>query len=404
MPRVGRFAAGFDWSGFWLASPRRSSFYGGLVRVLIVSAPMLGHVFPLVPLGRALAEAGHEVLVATAAEALRVRESGLAVHDALPGYRFGPIAARMLLRHPLLSRAQLAGTTDPRGVGILFGAVNDRMADGVVAVARRWRPDLVVYEPLAVAGALAAAGIGVPAVLHETTLFGGPSLVAATASRLGDALRRHPVGDLPPPAAVLTIAPASVAGTRDGWPMRAVPYGADQPLPGWLTEQPSRARVLVSRSTVPQPGPDRLMRRVIDAAGPVDADFVLIRPDRRAAARRYPPNVRATDWLPLPAALAVSTAIVHHGGAGSTLAALHAGVPQLVVRGAGDRRHNAELVAVRGAGLAVDDREISTAVLDRLLDDPALARAAQQVSAEVAAMPAPADLVPRLTELILSQR
>nr|BFE74526.1 hypothetical protein GCM10020092_078270 [Actinoplanes digitatis] len=202
---------------------------------------------------------------------------------------------------------------------------------------------------------------------------------------------------------MLTIAPASVAGTRDGWPMRAEPYGADQPLPGWLTERPPRARVLVSRSTVPQPGPDRLMSRVIDAASPVDADFVLIRPDRRAAARRHPPNVRATDWLPLPAALAVSTAIVHHGGAGSTLAALHAGVPQLVVRGAGDRRHNADLVAARGADLAVDDREISTAVLDRLLNDAALAQAARQVSAEVAAMPDPADLVPRLIGLVPGQ-
>ena len=75
-----------------MAVPRRCPFYGERVRVLIVSAPMLGHVFPLVPLGRALAEAGHDVLVATAAEALRVRESGLAVHDAVPS-RFAQVLA-----------------------------------------------------------------------------------------------------------------------------------------------------------------------------------------------------------------------------------------------------------------------------------------------------------------------
>lgn len=50
------------------------------MRVLVVSAPLLGHVFPLVPLSRALAAVGHDVLLtrlvtdpALAAAAVEVR-------------------------------------------------------------------------------------------------------------------------------------------------------------------------------------------------------------------------------------------------------------------------------------------------------------------------------------------
>jgi UDP:flavonoid glycosyltransferase YjiC (YdhE family) len=87
---------------------------------------------------------------------------------------------------------------------------------------------------------------------------------------------------------------------------------------------------------------------------------------------------------------------VHHGGAGSVLNGLSAGVPQLVVPGAGDRRHNAELLARRGAGLAVEADAITAEHLTRLITDTGLRAAAQEVSAEIAGMPAPPTLVPRL--------
>ncbi|MFF0380114.1 glycosyltransferase [Actinoplanes missouriensis] len=349
-------------------------------RVLIVAAPLLGHVFPLVPTAASLRKAGHEVLVATAAEALKVP---LPTHDIAPGFRFGPVAAGAMLRHPLRIRAELSGTAGTEMVGALFGAVNRRLLPGLRTLVREWRPDLIIHEPLAAA----AATLGVPTVLHENSLYAGPPLVTATA------------GDVPPPVATITIAPPSVAGPRAGLPMRAVPHGLDDALPGWLTEPSPRPRVLVSRSTVTQPGPERLMSRVIAAAASIDADFVLVRPDARAAAQTLPPTVRVTEWLPLSPAMAVSSAIIHHGGAGTVLAALHAGIPQLVVRGAGDRRHNAELVAARGAGIAVDGRQVGPEVISRLLTDASLASAAREVSAEIAAMPHPDEVVADLPGL-----
>jgi UDP:flavonoid glycosyltransferase YjiC (YdhE family) len=135
---------------------------------------------------------------------------------------------------------------------------------------------------------------------------------------------------------------------------------------------------------------------VLAAADRVEAEFVLVRGPQR---RSLPGNVRSVGWIPLDRAMAGADALVHHGGAGGLLQALAAGIPQLVVPGPGDRRHNAELVDRRGAGLAVPARRITPAVLDRLVADAALRRTAGDLRDELAALPAPADLVPALTAL-----
>ncbi|MBM0278811.1 glycosyltransferase, partial [Micromonospora sp. STR1s_6] len=76
------------------------------MRVLIVSAPLVGHVFPLVPLALALRDADHDVLVATGGGGLAVADAGLPVHDVAPGFDCGRIALRVFPRHPLIARAE----------------------------------------------------------------------------------------------------------------------------------------------------------------------------------------------------------------------------------------------------------------------------------------------------------
>ncbi|MEV0700212.1 nucleotide disphospho-sugar-binding domain-containing protein [Saccharopolyspora sp. NPDC050389] len=366
------------------------------MRILVVSAPLLGHLLPLLPLAQALRDAGHDVLAASGADALSARNNGIGIEDVAPGFEFDRIARRIMLRHPLLARAELAGNGGIRTVSRLFGAVNDEMADGVVALADRWKPDLVIHEPLAAAGALAAAKRGIPAVLHENTLFDGPEVFGAT--RMAAPLARHGVSALPPAAATLTIAPPSVVGARDGLPMRCEPFSGDGEVPDWLAEKPERPRILVSRSTVNGPGASP-MPAVVAAAAEVDAEIVLVRPDAKTASRAMPENVRTVDWVPINAILPTCAAVVHHGGAGSVFGAFAAGLPQLVTPGPGDRKFNAEQVATRGAGLAVPAKRITAADLTRLITDEAMTAAAAEVREEMKAMPSPADLVPHLESL-----
>ncbi len=362
------------------------------MRVLVTTSPLIGHVFPLVPLARALGAAGHDVLVATGGDALRVRDAGLAVAEVGSDVRLGRYALRMLVRHPLTARRELAGTAGTSGAAYLFGAVNARIAPAVTAIARRWRPDLVLHEPLSVAGALAAADLGVPSVMQQNMLFDGPTLLRVTAERMA-----VPV---PTPAATISIAPPSVLPGPAGWLMRPVPYGGEGTRPAWLGEPAHRPRVVVSRSTLAGPGNEGFLRRVVEAAGAVDADFVLLRPGRRITGRPLPANVRTVDWVPMPALLEHCAAVVHHGGAGTAVAALAAGVPQLVLNGPGDRRANAQRIAARGAGLACDERDITPAALTRLLTDERLTAGATEVRDEIAALPAPEVLVPRIEALV----
>jgi UDP:flavonoid glycosyltransferase YjiC (YdhE family) len=66
-----------------------------------------------------------------------------------------------------------------------------------------------------------------------------------------------------------------------------------------------------------------------------------------------PANLRIERWVPQADALAEAAAVVHHGGAGSTLGALAAGLPSVVVPLFADQPHNARRVAACGAGVVV---------------------------------------------------
>lgn len=375
------------------------------MRVLIVSAPLVGHLFPMVPLAQALRSAGHDVHVITGSDAARAPSGGLQTHDIAPDFSFGRILRDVLIRHPLMARKEIAGAAGPRGVGLLFGRANDQLADATLAKAAELRPDLIVHEPLAMVGALAATKLSVPSMLFENSLYAALDLRGAVLGNLGKAFRRNGLSAVDRPAQILRIAPESLVGTRPGWPMRPVPWiGRTTPAPEWLTRPGQRPRILVSRSTVEAPMADPLMGAVLEAATEVDAEFVVVRPDKRVQRHidrhGLPANVTATDWVPIPEVLPQCAAIVHHGGAGTVLAALAAGVPQLLTPGPGDRTTNARVVAASGAGLSEPAKAFTPELLTRLIDDPAIAAAAGGLAAEINQLPEPADLVGSLVSLV----
>lgn len=362
------------------------------MRVLFVSAPLLGHVLPLVPLATAFRRAGHDILVATAADALTAgRALRMPMANVAPGFSFTRTARRTMLRHPFIARAELAGTAGTRGVALLFGAVNERLVDGVAALADRFRPDLVVYEPLAVAGAVVAARRGIPAIRHENNLFDGAVLAAVTA---GPALRRHRVEALPEPVTVVQIAPPDLVGDRAGTPMRHLP-GAIGAMSAPFPIRAKRPRIAVTRSTVDGPGGGGIMRAVVAVAADVRADILLVRPEPGLPAR-LPGNVFTAGWVPLDALMPTLGAVVHHGGAGTVLGALAAGIPQLVVPGPGDRRHNAGVVERSGAGWAMSADAITAEQLHRLLSDYGLRVTAGRFRTSIAARPHPDEVAARL--------
>ncbi|GLW33289.1 nucleotide disphospho-sugar-binding domain-containing protein [Actinoplanes regularis] len=373
------------------------------MRVLFVLMPGAGHVFPLVPLAWAFRSAGHDVMVGTCGEGLTPSvNAGLPVVDIAPGFQVQDYLRQLFTKDPGLP-AQEHEAARHRQVNfavILFGPVNRRLADGLLCLARDWQPDLVIYDELGAAGALAATSLNVPGIHHDCGFVRTRNLWRGLQETLADLYDEHGLTRPTEPAVTLDPAPPSMVSEPDGWSVRYVPYSGGAVLPDWLSER-SGPRIAVSLGTVtPAVEGPGLMRRIVDVAAGLDAEFVLALGGRPPASLGdLPPNVRAFEWLPMNALLSTCDAIIHHGGAGTALTAAVAGVPQLVLPNGADRYHTADGVQKRGNGLAAEPDELDTSMLERLLSDRWLRVAAREVQAEVRALPSPAETVQRLTSM-----
>jgi UDP:flavonoid glycosyltransferase YjiC (YdhE family) len=77
--------------------------------------------------------------------------------------------------------------------------------------------------------------------------------------------------------------------------------------------------------------------------------------------------VRHCAFAPFRQLLPLCGAVVHHGGVGTTAAALEAGCPQLVLPLAWDQPDNAARVVKLGAGMALGSRRRSSGNMNRAL-------------------------------------
>lgn len=80
-----------------------------------------------------------------------------------------------------------------------------------------------------------------------------------------------------------------------------------------------------------------------------------------------PPNIRHCAYAPFRHLLPLCGAVVHHGGIGTTAAALGAGIPQLILPMAWDQPDNAERVRRLGVGACLGRRKRTAGHLSRAL-------------------------------------
>lgn len=114
-----------------------------------------------------------------------------------------------------------------------------------------------------------------------------------------------------------------------------------------------------------------------------------------------PANVRVEAWVPQAEVFPHTAVMVCHGGSGTVLGGLAAGLPQVVVPIGADQPHNAQSIAAIGAGLALTkpDAETLRAAIQRVLGDEGFRRAASAISIEMAALPSVDDAVNALLEI-----
>jgi len=389
------------------------------MRFLFCSLPAHGHAYPLIPSALAAREAGHEVLFATGktfcenirAFGLDAVDAGITISEGLVVANDGPY-----------DRGNVTPERETHLRALAFGAVLPRVfLEELTPVVRGWRPDLVVHDPANFGAGLAAHRCGTPAVCHGYGL-----VVDENDAAIAGCLARFTEGAGLPWAGgfgrrgtdpYLDVYPRSLQGPRHvttapRFPLRSVAVDApgcpDGPLRRVRARDGDRPLVYLTLGTGFGTAP--VLRQALDGLLPLGVD-VLVAAGPTVDVRDLgpvPDGVMLFDWVPQAAALRHVDLAVHHGGSGTTLAALSAGLPQLVVPQGADQFVNAQAVADGGAGGCLPPSRFSAGTVGaqagRLLEDPAVRIRAREVAAEIAGMPSPADNLPLLESLAASGR
>jgi UDP:flavonoid glycosyltransferase YjiC (YdhE family) len=348
------------------------------VRALFSSTRGAGHFNPLVPFARAFERAGHDVLVAGPPDlAAPVEAAGFGFwqFDAPPEDELGQVWGRV----PEMSPDEANATV----VGQIFGRLNTTAAlPRLRAAFEEWRPDVVLRDPNEYGSALAAELHGVTHARVAISLSSSEEVALGLAAGEVDEIRRAAGLEPDPEAEVLrgspwlSVFPRTLDEGSQPDTHRFRDPAWDEPpgeLPAWWPGREDEPLVYVTFGSVAGSFPQALP--VYGGALAAVAELparVLLTVGRELDLDALPPapdNVRVERWVPQQDVLAHAAAAVVHGGSGSTLGAVAAGVPLVVVPLFADQPENARRVAEVGAGLAVEpNREDPGATVGALRD------------------------------------
>jgi UDP:flavonoid glycosyltransferase YjiC (YdhE family) len=134
------------------------------------------------------------------------------------------------------------------------------------------------------------------------------------------------------------------------------------------------------------PGSARVYSEAMAAVADVDREVLLTTGSADPAwFRDPPPNVWVERWVDQAQVLAGASAVICHGGGGTTLGALAAGVPLVMMPlFAQDQHINAGRVAAVGAGVSVaPERDAISSGVSAVLGDESFRTRARALAAEL---------------------
>jgi UDP:flavonoid glycosyltransferase YjiC (YdhE family) len=387
------------------------------MRLLFASTSGMGHFSPLVPLIDAAVARGDDVLVVGPPKL----EPTLAARDQ--AYRIGaaPTEAEVAQFRELLAKSspeEAEGMIDREFFGRLCTAA---MLPSLEEACDDLRPDLVLHETCEYSAAVAAGRRGIPhaqvaislAQVEESALAHTVPALQAYGGRICDQIKASGYLTRFPPSVDPSPYPATRRFRGTG------PSDAGGPLPDWW-EGNDAPLVYVTFGTMAGGTAvgDAAFRAALDAVGglPIRVLLTVGRATDIQAIGDVPANVHVEAWVPQADVLATATAVLCHGGSGTTFGALAAGLPLVIVPMFADQPANARLVESAGAGLAVEptgepegrvgvpapgDALRIRQALESVLADDSYRRAAQGLEAEMSFLPTARDLLGALqSELV----
>lgn len=273
------------------------------------------------------------------------------------------------------------------------------MAADLAPVIRSWRPGLLLHEEGEYGGPAAAAAAGVPWVTHA---WGSPLRPAADLRALEVEVEASGVWAGVPmaPAAglyahcLLNPCPPFLEGRPPvprSWPVRPSVLGGTPPS----TDAAGRRACYIGFGTVPAfAGAPLPILAAARSALRCGHEVIATTSDPELAESLSGLGVDVRRFVSLPAVLRRCAVAVTHGGAGTTLAALAAGVPVVAVpQGAPSQERMATAVERAAVGICARSAAEVEAAVAAASTDPALHERAAEAAHRIAAMPSPESVV-----------
>ncbi|MDP8931521.1 MAG: glycosyltransferase [Actinomycetota bacterium] len=394
------------------------------MRVLASTTAGAGHLGPMVPVLQACGQAGHDVLVACpesfTSQVARLGFSWTAFDDS-PREEWAAVVSRL----PGLSHDEANRIV----VGEIFARINTTAAlPRLTETVDEWRPDLIIRDPSEYASWILAERFGVPSVRVSITLLAADLIWSRIAAQAlsdiatADGFTPDPAGTRLSAGPILAAAPASFdpPGELDAAAVHR--YGEvvarEHVLPPQVPEG-DEPLVYVTFGTVAASlglWPS-LYRPIVDALADLPVRVLVTSGEGVEVSQLgpLPPQTAVATFVPQDHVLAHAAVMVAHGGFGTVLGGLRAGVPMVLAPLFADQPYNAARVEELGAGITVGTShpatvvrpglvaevpasEVRAAVL-RLLEDTAPRLAVRRLAQEMASHPSISSLVPLLKRI-----
>jgi zeaxanthin glucosyltransferase len=396
-------------------------------RFLIVTLPLDGHAYRAVAVADALSALGHEVAWCGS------------------NAYFGPLLAPEAILFPTGTRL----LRDQAGHGIT--ALKSLWQQYVIPMARftlpavdraivEYRPDVVVVDQHALAGALAAHRHGLPwatlitqAMELTHPLAALPRVDAWIRAQLASLCRDtasldtagHVAGDVAgeagssssdgnldllfSPYLVIAFTTLAVTGEQPFPDHFALVGAAMRDRPGafaWELLDPARRKVLISVGTLATALAAGFYQRAAAAVAPLGAEVQAIITGPPELVPDPPGNVLVVPSVPMLALLPRLDAVISHGGMNTVSETLAHGLPLVIAPIRHDQPVVASQVARAGAAIRVPFSRVRPAQLREalvtILDDPSYRHAAERIRDSFAAAggaPAAAARLERLAQI-----
>ncbi len=365
------------------------------MRVLFSTTPLDGHFRPLLPLARALRARGHDIAFATAA----------AWHPVVEAEGFEALAAgadHTAARHVRLDvgwdAIQELPALDrrPYVFSYLFAQGHAPLKlPALLDAARAWRAEAVVYESGDLAAPVAAASLRLPSVNHGFGTMVSLSILERSAPAVATLWRSAGLEPAPYAGAFeglyVDVVPPLLADERPLCPSIRLRLAGGEPVdpPPWLERLP-RPLVYATMGTVfNRPASFAPLVDGLASAG-VGALLTVGRNVDPSELGDVPPTIRVEQFVPQAHVLPSCAAVVSHGGSGTLLGTLAAGLPLVLIPQGADQFENAARCERAGAAVVLPPDDVTgdavAAAVRLVLSEPGYAEAACAIAAEFAEM------------------